>query len=178
MISKQSWRLSLRAKLESLQISNPAFKVAVLGIGHELRGDDAIGLLLANRLGSMAAGCDRILAVETGPAPENFTGMLRSFKPDLVVLVDAAFMDAEAGEIGWLSWQDTSGFSASTHTLPLHLLAAYITSEMGCEVTLIGIQPATLNIGAELTPEVRQAAEEISQVFIDAFNIETIYTKG
>jgi hypothetical protein len=60
----------------------------------------------------------------------------------------------------------------------LHLLAAYITSEMGCEVTLIGIQPATLNVGAELTPEVWQAAEEISQVFIDAFNIETIYTKG
>ena len=142
--------------------------MAVLGIGHELRGDDAVGLWLAARLQSLAAGCERLLAVEAGPAPENFTGPLRSFKPDLVVMVDAAFMDAEVGTIGWLSWQDASGFSASTHTLPLHLLATYLTSELGCEVALIGIQPAQLTIGADLTPAVRQAAEEISKVFIAA----------
>ncbi len=142
-----------------------------MGIGHELRGDDAAGLWLAGRLRTLATGCDRLLAIETGPAPENFTGVLRSFKPDLVVLVDAAFMEAEAGAIGWLSWQEASGFSASTHTLPLHLLATYITCELGCEVALIGIQPAQLELGAALTPEVRQAAEEISQVFIDTMNI-------
>ena len=135
--------------------------MAVLGIGHELRGDDAVGLVLAARLKSLAAGCDRLLAVEGGAAPENCTGTLRSFKPDLVVLVDAAFMDAPAGTIGWLSWQEASGFSASTHTLPLHLLATYLTSELGCEVALIGIQPAQLNIGAALSPEVAQAASEI-----------------
>jgi hydrogenase 3 maturation protease len=145
--------------------------VAVLGIGHELRGDDDVGLWLAARLKSLAAGCERLLAVEAGPAPENFTGTLRRFKPDLVVLVDAAFMDADAGAIGWLSWQDASGFSASTHTLPLHLLATYLTAELGCEVALIGIQPAQLTVGAALTPVVQQAAEEISKVFIEALNL-------
>ena len=170
-MSKKSWQLSLRASLESLQKSNAAPKVAVLGIGHELRGDDAVGLWVASRLQLLAAGCERLLAVETGPAPENFTGMLRNFKPDLVVLVDAAFMEAEAGTVSWLSWQDTSGFSASTHTLPLHLMATYVTSELCCEVALIGIQPAQLDIGVALTLEVRQAAEEISQVFIDAMKI-------
>jgi hydrogenase 3 maturation protease len=178
MISKQSWRASLRECLQNLQKSKTAPRVAVLGIGHELRGDDAIGLWLATRLRSLAAGSERLLAVETGPAPENFTGLLRSFRPDLVVLVDAAFMAAEIGVIGWLSWQDTSGFSASTHTLPLHLLATYITSELGCEVVLIGIQPAQLEVGAALAPEVLAAAEEVCQVFIETLHISTLDKKG
>ena len=41
--------------------------------------------------------------MEAGPAPENFTGPLRRFRPDLVLLVDAAQMDAEPGTIGWLT---------------------------------------------------------------------------
>jgi hydrogenase maturation protease HycI len=170
-MSKLSWQESLRANLQNQLKTNSAPRVAVLGIGHELRGDDAVGLWLAARLKSLAAGCDRLLAVEAGPAPENFTGTLRKFKPDLVVLADAAFMDADAGAIGWLSWQDASGFSASTHTLPLHLLATYLTAELDCEVALIGIQPAQLTIGAALTPEVQQAAEEISKVFIEAMSL-------
>ena len=167
-MSKLSWQESLRASLQHQTKTNNPPRVAVLGIGHALRGDDAIGLWLATRLKALAAGCNRLLALEAGPAPENFTGTLRRFQPDLVVMVDAAFMEAPtAGAIGWLNWQDTSGFSASTHTLPLHLLATYLTAELGCEVALIGIQPAQLTIDAALTPEVQQAAEEICKVFME-----------
>jgi hydrogenase 3 maturation protease len=173
-MSKPSWQDSLRATLQNLPKTNSAPRVAVLGIGHELRGDDAIGLWVAGRLLSLAAGCERLLAVEAGPAPENFTGTLRSFNPGLVVLVDAAFMDKEIGAIGWLNWQDAGGFSASTHTLPLHLLATYLTTELGCEVALIGIQPAHLEVGAELTPQVRQAGEETCRVILEALNIPTL----
>ena len=166
-MSKLSWQESLRASLQNQSRSNNPPRVVVLGIGHELRGDDAVGLVVAARLKTRAADCDRLLAVEGGAAPENCTGTLRRFRPNLVVLVDAAFMDAPAGAIGWLSWQDASGFSASTHTLPLHLLATYLTSELGCEVTLIGIQPAQLEIDAPLTPAVAQAAEEFCKFIME-----------
>ena len=78
-------------------------------------------------------------------------------------MVDAALMDLEPGKTGWLSWQDTTGFSASTHTLPLHLLAGYLTAELNCEVALLGIQPAQTQVGAPLSPEVQAGAEDVAK---------------
>ena len=163
MKSKKTWLESLQADLIRLQKTDRPPRVALLGIGHPLYGDDAVGVWLAGRLHDLNTAGDRFLAVEAGPAPENFTGTLRRFKPDLVLFADAALMDQEPGMIGWLSWQDSTGFSASTHTLPLHILASYLTSELGCEVALIGIQPATTFVGAPLTPKVRHAAEDVAK---------------
>ncbi len=156
-----SWQEHLHSRLKKIRSKNNDWRLAVVGIGQELRGDDAVGMFLASRLQGEPTRSGRLLAVEAGPAPENFTGTLRRFRPDLVLLVDAAFMNEPAGTIGWLSWQDAAGFSASTHTLPLHLLAEYLTAELGCEVALLGIQPAQLSVGAELTPRVRQSALEL-----------------
>ena len=135
----------------------------MLGVGHELYGDDAVGVWLAEQLCQSMAGVETFLAVPGGPAPENFTGTLRRFGPDLVLLVDAALMSLEPGQTGWLDWKDTSGFSASTHTLPLHLLAAYLESELGCKVDLLGIQPANCQAGEALSVQVQAAAESISK---------------
>ncbi len=161
MTFQKPWQESLQADLKRLQKPECAPRLAVLGIGHELYGDDAVGVWLAGRLGQLHPACERFLAIQGGPAPENFTGTLRRFKPDLVLLVDAALMDLEPGDTGWLSWQDTSGFSASTHTLPLHLLAGYLTSELNCEVALLGIQPAQTQVGTPLSPMVQDAAETV-----------------
>lgn len=108
---------------------------------------------------------DSVLVIAAGAAPENHTGVLRRFAPDLVLLVDAAQLDEAPGRVRWLAWQETSGLSASTHTLPPHLLAQYLTGELGCEVALIGIQPGDTTIGAPLSPEVQRAAAEIVETF-------------
>jgi hydrogenase 3 maturation protease len=96
-----------------------------------------------------------------GLAPENTTGPIRRFAPDLVLLVDAAQMDAAPGTVRWLDWQDTSGVSASTHTLPPRLLAAYLIAELGCEVRLLGIQPGGSAIGDDVTSPVEAAVRDI-----------------
>lgn len=162
MILENSWQGCLLADLTRLKKPDRSARLAVLGIGHELYGDDAVGNWLAGRLCATAAGNARLLAIQGGPAPENFTGLLRRFEPDLVLMVDAALMELEPAKTGWLRWQDTSGFSASTHTLPLHLLAGYLTAELNCEVTLLGIQPAQTRVGAPLSPEVQACAEDIA----------------
>ena len=153
----------MQADLKRLQKPDCAPRLAVLGVGHELYGDDAVGVWLAGRLGELIPASESLLAVQGGPAPENFTGVLRRYRPDLVLLVDAALMDLQPGETGWLSWQDTTGFSASTHTLPLHLLASYLTAELNCEVVLLGIQPGQTRVGAPLSPVVQEAAEGIAK---------------
>jgi hydrogenase 3 maturation protease len=162
MILQKSWQETLRADLKRLQKPDRPPRLAVLGIGHELYGDDAVGNWVACRLQKLVPASGSLLAVQGGPAPENFTGTLRNYGPDLVLLVDSALMDRAPGSTGWLSWQDTTGFSASTHTLPLHILGSYLTAELNCEVALLGIQPAQTRIGAPLSPQVQQAAEGIT----------------
>ena len=136
-------------------------RIALLGIGNELRGDDAAGLHIARSLLSRPDTPPDWLVLETGPAPENYTGRLRRFAPECVLLVDAAHMGLTPGAVRWLDWRDTGGMSASTHTLPLHILAQYIENELSCPVCLVGIQGAQNEVGADLSPEVRQAVQSL-----------------
>lgn len=157
-MSSPSWQDYLN---QSLKKVNRLPRVAVLGFGQEFNGDDAAGIVIARGLQSRLAGQDRLLIIDAGPAPENQTGALRRFEPDLVLLIDAAQMGDPPGTISWLAWQDTTGISASTHTLPPYMLAQYLTAEFGCDVALIGIQPYGNQIDAPLSPIMQQAIESV-----------------
>lgn len=143
-------------------------RVAVLGIGHELRGDDAVGLEVARQLQDLACGRADLLVMETGPVPENFTAHLRRFQPDLVVMVDAAIMGEQPGTVRALDWQDLGGVTFSSHALSLHLLASYLHSELGCQVRIIGVQPKNNSLNAPLSETIRksviEAVEKIKEI--------------
>lgn len=160
----RSWQERLKTELQKLPVADRPARVAFMGIGHELCGDDAVGMRIAGMLRPALSDPERFLVLETGPAPENFTGSLRRFQPDLIVLLDSALMNEAPGTIRWLNWQDTEGLSASTHTLPLHILASYLTAELGCTIGLIGIQPGQTFADAALTPPVQSAAERVVDV--------------
>ena len=166
-MSCQPWQASLKASLNPSNLAEQPVRLAVLGIGHELCGDDAVGVRLAGMLQPLTAGNERVLVIEAGPAPENFTGPLRRFRPNLVLLVDAAQMDAQPGAIGWLDLQSTGGISASSHTLPLHILVTYLVAELGCQVALIGIQPEQTFADAPLTACVQVAAQAVVQALLE-----------
>lgn len=135
-----------------------------------MRGDDAAGVAVARALQARLPKSDglgksyRVTAIDAGPAPENFTGSLRRFEPDLALLIDAAQMDEAPGAVRWLAWPDVDGFDASTHTLPPRLVAQYLSDELGCQVALIGIQPADTSIGAPLSADVYTAVDEVVKV--------------
>ncbi len=137
------------------------FRLAVLGVGHELRGDDAAGLAVARGLRPFAN--EQFLVVEAGHAPENHTATVRRFAPTLVLLVDAAQMDEPPGTVRWLAPADITGISASSHTLPLHMLARFLQADLGCEVALLGIQPADTSLGAPLSERVETAVSAVIQ---------------
>ena len=168
------WQTAFNQTLAGLQTENNPPRVAVLGIGHELCGDDAAGIILARELNARAGIYEGLLALETGPAPENFTGTVRRFSPDLVLLVDAAQMDGAPGEIRWLDWQNLSGISASTHTMPLDIIVAYLTAELGCQAGFLGIQPAGNAVGAPLSPQVQEAVESTVQTLMQVLTVPTM----
>jgi len=102
-----------------------------------------------------------VLLIDAGPAPESFTGPLRRFQPGLVLIVDAAGMGERPGTVRWLDWQETLGFSGSTHTLPPHLLAGFLSAEIGCRVVLLGIEPATLEFNHQVSTPVNRSITNI-----------------
>ena len=138
-------------------------RVAIVGIGNTLRSDDAAGMLAAHSLSQQAcaADTDHILVLEASHAPENNTGELRNFAPDLVLLIDAADMGKQPGAIEWISEDDIDGMSASTHSLPLSMLTKYLTLELNCKVMLLGIQIVSNEVGETVHPRVLQAVEEV-----------------
>jgi len=146
------WTTALRQAVE------PGDRIVVMGIGHELCGDDAVGSLVVRALTPLLRVSSRALLIDAGNAPENHTGAIRAFKPDLVLLIDAAFMNVPPGTIRWLLPDQITG---SGHHLPLSVLAAYLTAELGCRVALIGVQPASTAMDAPISPAVMRASAAI-----------------
>ena len=163
-MSTKSLRDHLIQTLNRLKPADRAVRVAVLGIGNELHGDDAAGILAARAL----PASENLLVIEAGPAPENTTGALRRFRPDLVLLVDAAHFADEPGTVSWFDWQQTDGLSGSTHTLPPSVLAQFLVGELACRLALLVIQPAQIDFGCPLSAPVRAAGDRVVDALVAA----------
>jgi len=152
-----------------LKVNHP-LRVAVLGMGNELNGDDAAGVMVARELKAELNDNSTRLVIDAGLAPENFTGTLRRFKPDLIILVDAAQINMLPGDIQCVDWRETGNFSASTHSLPPLVLSQYLTEELGCEILLVGIQATNTETGSPIFPPVQKAitkvAKELGQLLL------------
>jgi hydrogenase 3 maturation protease len=158
-----SWNRLFAQALQSIR-SEP-LRLALLGIGSELYGDDAAGILVVRQLRAALGAQPDILVIETGSVPENFTAPLRRFQPDLVVMIDAAQMGEPPGTVRWIEWADVEGFSASTHHLPPTAMASYLKSELGCQMVLLGIQVGDIGFDRPLTDAVRMAVDEVGEEF-------------
>ena len=165
------WQNELQLRLENLQGDNQQARIALIGVGNEMRGDDAVGVFLAREMQVYASCNPGFLSIECGLVPENCTGILRRFAPNLVIMIDAAQMDEAPGRIRWLDWQTTGG-GILTHTLPLWTCAGFLAVELNCEVALIGIQPQNTSFGASLSPEVQEAIDEVASVLVSLLTFE------
>lgn len=154
---------ALKKKLEG------ARKVLVLGVGSELRGDDAAGLLVAERL----QGKPGINVILGGTAPENFTGEIKRIKPSHLIIVDSAEFGEKPGSVRLIEPSEVGGYSFSTHSLPMKVMVDYLTNDFPCEVMIIGIQPGSLAFGSPMAEAVRAAVEEVASTILLSYNAET-----
>jgi hydrogenase 3 maturation protease len=177
-MSKSSWReqldqkLAKAAKKKNLSNSSPGqtLKVALVGVGSELNGDDAAGNQIALQLMERADLPAHFIAVNAGSIPENASGTLRRFHPDLVIFVDAADFGDVPGEICWLEEEQITGMSASSHTLPLSILGGYLREELHCQIEYLGIQPLQIEFGEPPSTPIQRAIQEIVSALLDRFN--------
>jgi len=142
-----------------------AARVAVLGCGSPLRGDDAAGTEVALRLADLwgVNMRSRAQAFAGDVAPENLTGEIKDYAPDLLLVIDALDLNASPGEVSLVGVDGIGGVSFSTHMLPLNIVIDYLQQETGCEILLLGVQAAQLEFMSEMTHEVARAVDELTE---------------
>lgn len=134
-----------------------AGKVAVVGIGNELNGDDGFGVHVARELGTSG----RIISFQAHTVPENFISKIASEKPSHVIFIDAAAMGARPGTLELLQPKDLARISTVTHRIPLSKLAERLSGMHDCRILIIGMQPGCMDVGTRLSAESESAANEL-----------------
>lgn len=162
---QSTWKAWFKLLLKHLEAeAGRPPRITVIGVGNSQCSDDAAGNLVAGSLSRCrcAKDTDRVRVIAAGPAPENSAGDLRAFAPDLLLIVVAADMGEKPGAIRWIAEGHSDGLSASTHNFALSVLAGYLRPELTCAVALLGIQPASDEVGERVSPEVWQAMHQVT----------------
>jgi hydrogenase maturation protease len=163
---EQQWQAELSKTMIRLRTPGSRPKLAIVGLGYEMRGDNAAGVVIAYALRPLAAQCQNVVVIAAGAAPDHHTRLLRHADPGLIVLVEAVQLDKPPGTVAWIPWDATANLMTATDTL---MLFDRLGSQLQCEIALIGIQPADTAVGTALSPEVRQAIDQVIKGLAQVF---------
>lgn len=154
--SKQRSKVAFTETLCSLFSYDHVF----IGIGSPIRRDDQAGLLACDELNRIGLDC---LRCEYGL--ENCIDEVINRKPRNLVIIDAVLY--EGGRPGELVLADYSSiinntYLLTTHSIPLDKLIDYLrASDVVEKVYIIGIYPRDIDIGFEISFEVKAAIDEL-----------------
>jgi hydrogenase 3 maturation protease len=163
--SQLAWKSRIRKEILS------ARRIIILGVGNISKGDDAAGILCAQelkkRIGRKAGSRLKILiGLEI---PENMTGEIRKFHPDLVLIVDAAQAGYNPGTVFIVGKGQIEDEGISTHTISLALLVSYLEESIGCKAIILGIQPLNLGLGENISRSVKKSTERLAAYLAHVF---------
>lgn len=146
--------------------------LAVLGVGSELRADDAAGMMLVEKLSEAfpRGKCPSLLLCPGETAPENYSGKIRTFAPSHLLIVDAADLDKEPGEFVDINPRDVGGPTYCSHLLPIKVMVDYVVDGTETNVTLLGIQYKSLAFDGEMSVEVRNTVDEVFETLRGLIN--------
>lgn len=131
----------------------------IVGVGNDIKGDDAVGPMIAAALSS------RFTTFDGATVPEAYIPAIREQAPDIVVFIDAARMGGAPGSVGIFTRSEVGGTLFSTHSMPLSTMARYLEQEVGCTVYIVGIEPKSFGFGEPISQEVGQSAQSIITIF-------------
>jgi len=144
--------------------------ICVLGIGSVLMGDDGIGPLAVERLRAAWDIPEAVELVDAGtPGPDLFH-YLEDW--EAVVVVDTVHAEAPPGTVRLYRGEEVRAVPPSPRLSPHdpNLRQAILTTEMAGtapgEVLLVGVVPARVELGTELTPALQAALPEIEKTVI------------
>ncbi len=145
--------------------------IILLCIGNDMRGDDAVGPLIADNLGEIFNERTDLMVINAKTVPENYTGLIRREKPSHIIFIDAVEMKMEPGQIKLVQRDEIANYSISTHAMPLSFLIKYLESFTNAKMLLIGIQPKDIEMTSEVSKEVKSSVEELTTILSKFFRL-------
>ena len=140
-----------------------AEKVVVAGIGNPFRKDDCVGVEIVRKLKSKVS--KNVYLIEAETIPESYMQQIVVFKPSHILLIDAGIINKPPGTAQLAdSNQLIRKTSISTHTLPLRIFCDYLTQTTTAKIALLVIQPMDASFGEGLTPALKQAAKNLTNL--------------
>jgi len=142
--------------------------IRIIGLGNELRGDDAIGLLAARRLQKVVG--DRIEVIEAEMAGVELLELMRGVR--VALLIDAVRSGQAPGTIHRLdaSFGPVAPelFPRSTHAVGVAetLELARTLDVLPPKVIVYGIEAADMEMGHPLSSHVSHAVNEVVQLVL------------
>jgi len=138
----------------------------LLGTGNILRGDDAFGPELINRLSDLPIRC-----IDAGTTPENQIGVVARCKPDNILIADAVHMEMIPGSCRILQSEEILLYTGlTTHDLsPAHFMSM-LAERTGAVIRMLAVQPLHLRFGEPISPGVVKALDELERLFRESVN--------
>ncbi len=153
----RSWSDEVRAALA------PKGRTLVITLGSELRADDGVGPYVSSHVRFSRPD---LRLLDAGTTPESVAQTAIDWKPDKVILIDAAHFKGSAGELRVIPLEAINQATViSTHSFPLSVTFSIVREDTKAELVVIGVQAKSLDYREGLSPEAERAAEEISGYF-------------
>ena len=134
-------------------------KIAIIGIGNELKGDDGLGSIIAKKLSKLFQKNQNLFVFDGGTVPENYTSSIRKINPTHIILIDAVEMGEETGYIRLIDKKEIANYNISTHAMPISFLIRYMEATIGSKIILVGIQPKSMQLTEGISKEVETSIE-------------------
>lgn len=142
-----------------------AKRVVVAGIGNLFRRDDFVGVEIVRKLQDRVSRSVYLIEGET--LPESFMEPITKFNPTHILLIDAGMLNLTPGSARLVNPAQLMKRAAiSTHLLPLRIFCDYLIETTDAKLSLIVIQPEDTSFGEGLTPKLREAVINLTEILL------------
>jgi hydrogenase maturation protease len=152
-------------------------KIVILGVGNLLLSDEGVGVHVANELMNMDLPPE-VSVAEGGT--DGFRLLNVIIEADRLIVIDAVKGGADPGSLYRFDINDVrncpSGFKTSVHQIGI-LEVIDLSELIGKKphTTIIGIEPKSLEMGMELTPEIKSKIPRIIELVFEELKKHNIH---
>jgi hydrogenase 3 maturation protease len=142
-------------------------KGVVLGIGNRLKGDDAVGSVIVEKLKEKIKN-EKLLIIDAENKPENYIGIIEKFSPSFILIIDAIDFNSFVGDFKIFTVDQIKDTTISTHNFSLPFFKKLLGN---IDIYILGIQIEKIEIGEEISQSLSETIKKIVRIFTE-FNSE------
>ncbi len=138
-------------------------RIVFVGLGNEYRGDDAAGIEFVKRI-KLRKEFQKSHFILAGRNPENYLEQIISYKPKLVVFVDAVYSSSNPGDVKFFTEKEIEETDFSTHAFSIKMIRDYLLNVRKMDFLFIGIQPLSTNLNEKISETLKSKLDEFFDV--------------